>query len=323
MATVWKERNKMNKAMGYIYLVLTFVIWGSLYVAAKSVMTEIPPLAVLASRYLIAVIALFFVMRKRGFKKIKKEHRLTLFLVGFIGYFCGIAFQLAGTDMIDASLSSLINSLNPVVIPIIAAMFLNERLTVRTCISIALSVVGVYIILGIGDGGSFWGIAVNILSLVFWSASCCMVRSISQEYDPIQTTLYAMAIALCFAVPTAVYSIAATPCSLSGTGAVSLLYIGLVCTALSHVFWNRSLKILPATTCSLFYPIQPLTSALLAIIVLGEELTLSFVIGAVIICLSMVIVVFQRARNSNGGNIRFNHVRMFSKNKKKDCEKVQ
>ena len=168
----------MSKTVGYIYLVLTFVIWGSLYVAAKSVMAEIPSTAVLASRYAIAVVVLYFVMRKRGFKKIKKEHRKMLFAVGFVGYFCGIAFQLLGTDLIDASLASLINSLNPIVIPIIAAIFLKERLNGKTAISIILSVIGVYIILGVGGGGSFWGIVINILSLLFWSASCCMVRGI-------------------------------------------------------------------------------------------------------------------------------------------------
>lgn len=284
----------MSKVTGYIYLVLTFIIWGSLYVAAKSVMTEIPATAVLAARYIIAVGALYFIMRRRGFKKVKKEHRKIFFLVGFVGYFCGIAFQLVGTDLIDASLSSLINSLNPVVIPIIAAIFLNERLTVKTCVSIVLSIAGVYIILGVGGNASIMGIIVNILSLLFWSASCCMVRGISKDYDPIQITFYAMAIAVCFAIPTAVYSIAKSPCTLSVNGFISLLYIGLICTALSHVLWNKSLKLLPATTCSLFYPIQPLTSAVLAILVLGEKLTISFIIGAVLICIGMTVTVYER-----------------------------
>ncbi len=277
--------------MGYIYLVLTFVIWGSLFVCAKSVMAEVPPMAVLAARYAIAVIALYFVMRRRGFKKIKREHKPILFLVGFIGYFCGIAFQLIGNDLVDASLASLINALNPVVIPIIAAVFLKERMSVRTVVSIILSVLGVCIILGVDGNGGAWGITVNILSLLFWSASCCMVRGISADYDPIEITLWAMVIGLCFSAPCAVYSLVMTPSSLSVSGMLSLLYIGIVCTGLSHVFWNRSLKILPATTCSLFYPIQPLTSAVLAILVLGEQLTASFVIGAVVICISMVLTI--------------------------------
>ena len=292
----------MSKAIGYIYLVLTFIIWGSLYVAAKSVMMQIPATAVLASRYIIAVAALYFVMRRRGFKKVKKEHWKMFFLVGFVGYFCGIAFQLMGTNLIDASLSSLINSLNPIVIPIIAAIFLNERLTVKTCVSIALSIVGVYIILGVGGNANVIGIIVNIFSLLFWSASCCMVRNISKDYDPIQITLYAMAIAVCFAIPTAVYGISKSSCTLSVSGFMSLLYIGLICTALSHVLWNKSLKLLPATTCSLFYPIQPLTSAVLAILVLGEKLTVSFIIGAVLIGIGMIVTVYERKTKKECAN---------------------
>lgn len=93
----------MTKAIGYLYLVLTFVIWGSLYVAAKYVMVEIPPLALLASRHGIAVIILFFIMKKRGFKKIKKEHSKFFFAIGAAGYFGCISFQLAGTDMLAVS----------------------------------------------------------------------------------------------------------------------------------------------------------------------------------------------------------------------------
>lgn len=280
-----------EKNMGYIYLILTFIMWGSLYVAAKYAMAEVPPLMVLATRYGISVIVLYLVMRKRGFKKVKKEHKKILFAIGAVGYFGGIAFQLMGTNLLDASLSSLINSLNPVVIPIIAATFLNEKLNMKISISIILSVIGVYIILGVGGNASALGIIVNILSLIFWSVSCCMVRGISAEYDPIQTTLYAMAIALIFAIPAGVVNVILVPTTLSIKGILSLLYIALICTALSHVCWNRSLKILNATTCSLFYPIQPLTSAVLAIVVLGETITASFIVGAVVICTGILMAV--------------------------------
>jgi drug/metabolite transporter (DMT)-like permease len=83
---------------------------------------------------------------------------------------------------------------------------------------------------------------------------------------------------------------------------MSLLYIGLICTALSHVLWNKSLKLLPATTCSLFYPIQPLTSAVLAILVLDEKLTISFIIGAVLIGIGMIVTVYERKTKKECAN---------------------
>ena len=118
-----------------------------------------------------------------------------------------------------------------------------------------------------------------------------MVRKISSDYDPIQLTLYAMAIALIFAIPAGVINVIIVPAKLSLKGVLALLYIALVCTALSHVCWNRSLKILNATTCSLFYPIQPLTSAVLAIVVLGEVITKSFIVGAIIISIGIIMAV--------------------------------
>lgn len=280
-----------EKPMGYIYLVATFIMWGSLYVAAKYVMAEVPPLMVLAVRYGISAIVLYFIMKRCGFKKVKKEDKKIFFAIGATGYFLGIAFQLMGNDLLDASLSSLINSLNPVVIPIIATFFLKEKLNRQIIISIILSVIGVYMILGVGGNISALGIIVNILSLLFWSVSCCMVRKISADYDPIQLTLYAMAIALIFAIPAGVINVIIVPATLSLKGVLALLYIALVCTALSHVCWNRSLKILNATTCSLFYPIQPLTSAVLAIVVLGEVITKSFIVGAIIISIGIIMAV--------------------------------
>lgn len=286
-----------EKTMGYIYLVATFIMWGSLFVATKYVMAEVPPLMVLATRYGLSVIVLYFIMKRRGFKKIKKEDKKILFAIGSVGYFLGIAFQLMGNDLLDASLSSLINSLNPVVIPIIATIFLNEKLNWQIVLSILFSVIGVYIILGVGGNISTMGIIVNILSLLFWSVSCCMVRKISADYDPIQLTLYAMAIALIFAIPAGVVNVILVPSTISFKGILSLLYIALICTALSHVYWNRSLKILSATTCSLFYPIQPLTSAILAIVILGEVITKSFVIGAIIICVGIILAVIGNKEN--------------------------
>lgn len=283
----------MKKNIGYIYLLLTFFIWGSLYVAAKFAMADIPPLAVLALRYGLSVIVLYFVMRKRGIRKIKKPHKKIFLAIGAAGYFGGIAFQLIGTNLLDASLSSLINSLNPVVIPIIAAVFLKERLNIRTIASILLSVAGVYIILGVGGRISAAGIIVNVLSLLLWSASCCMVRGISADYDPIQITLYAMAIAFCFAVPAAAIDMCFEPCRITLPGILAILYIAFICTALSHVLWNKSLSLLSATTCSLFYPVQPLTSALLGITLLGEKLTPAFIIGAAIICTGILTVVIE------------------------------
>lgn len=63
----------------------------------------------------------------------------------------------------------------------------------------------------------------------------------------------------------------------------SVLYIGIVCTALTNLLWNKSPTMIDAGSCSLFYPIQPLVAALLGALLLGEKIGFSFIAGAVLI----------------------------------------
>lgn len=285
----------LNNRKGYIYLILTFFIWGSLYVVSKYAMENLTPIMVLAGRYLFSAIALFIIMKRKGFKKIEKNDRKFFLGVGILGYFIAIMCQLIGTNLVDASVSSLINSLNPVTMPVIAAIFLHEKINIKTCISISLAIIGVYIIIGVSDGSNITplGLIVNLLSVILWSSSSCMVKSIAPKYDPIQISFFAIVIALCFTIPVTVADMCIEPFKITFTGILALSYIGLVCTALSHTLYNKSLQLLDVTTCSLFYPIQPLTSAVLGIILLGETLTINFVVGGVIICAGILVAVVK------------------------------
>lgn len=151
-----------NSAKGYIYLVLTFVIWGSLYVVSKYAMETVPPITVLLSRYLISVVVLGIARVKKGFQPVKREHIKYFVIVGVVGYFAGIGLQLIGTSMIDASLASLINALNPIVMSVAAVFMLKEKFGIKKLAAIVLSIIGVYIILG--GGGEYSGAAGIIIS---------------------------------------------------------------------------------------------------------------------------------------------------------------
>ena len=61
------------------------------------------------------------------------------------------------------------------------------------------------------------------------------------------------------------------------------LYVAIIGTALAQALWNMALTNLPAGICSMFYPLQALTAAILGIIILNESLTPRIIIGGVII----------------------------------------
>lgn len=279
----------MKKRTGYLYLIVVFIIWGSLYAVSKYAMAEIPPFTVLLFRYLIGAAALFFPVRKIGFPQIQKGHFKYFLGIGVLGYTVSIGLQLIGTKMMDASLASLISSMNPVAMIVMAAVFLREKLTVQKAASLIVSISGVYVILGGGRGSvRASGAAALIGAVLLWSAASILIRKISGDYDPVLTAFYGMLIAILFTLPASLAELHDNPCTFTVPGVLSLIYLGVVCTALAHTLWNKSLSMLDAGTCSMFFPLQPLTSAVMGILFLGEKITANYMAGAVLISAGIV-----------------------------------
>ena len=282
----------MKRNAGYLYLLITFFCWGSIYVVSKYALAVMGPVTVSFCRYLVSVVCLYGILKwKGGHKKIAKEHWPYLLILGGLGYFAAIILQLGGTALLSGSLASLINSLNPVMISILAAVFLKEKSTWKNVLSIVVSLIGVYIILGNGRMQiNPLGILLSAGSVVLWSAASVSIRKISGYYDPVQIALYGMCIALLFNIPAAVLeNVFLTQSYPTAVALLSCLFVAVFGTAVAHTCWNKSLQLLSASTCSMFYPLQPLVSAVLGVLLLHEVITWQFVVGAVLICSGIVI----------------------------------
>ena len=282
----------MKRNAGYLYLLITFFCWGSIYVVSKYALAVMGPVTVSFCRYLVSVVCLYGILKwKGGHKKIAKEHWPYLLILGGLGYFAAIILQLGGTALLSGSLASLINSLNPVMISILAAVFLKEKITWKNVLSIVVSLIGVYIILGNGRMQiNPLGILLSAGSVVLWSAASVSIRKISGYYDPVQIALYGMCIALLFNIPAAVLeNVFLTQSYPTAAALLSCLFVAVFGTAVAHTCWNKSLQLLSASTCSMFYPLQPLVSAVLGVLLLHEVITWQFVVGAVLICSGIVI----------------------------------
>lgn len=279
------KNREMTKKIAYLYLMITFFAWGSLYVVSKFVLGKVPVVTVLFLRYFIASIVLLCINKKSKANKIQKQDLKYIFLIGFVGYFLSVGSQLIGIKLSNASVASLVNAMNPITIMIFAAIILKEKLTVKKIVSVTLAVVGVYIIIGSSKGsGQSLGILFSIVSVILWSFVSVIVKKVTQKYDAIQVTTYCMIVAAGCTFPVSACELIFTHnLQFSWSAAFSLLYMGIVCTALAYVFWNKSLSIIEAGTCSLFYPVQPMVSALLGWMFLGECISLNFIFGAILI----------------------------------------
>ena len=283
----------MNKRR-LIPLFAAFVLWGSQYVISKIALRTVPPVTLLALRYLVSVPALFIVLRLRhALTPVKKGDWPILFAIGFTGYFASFCLQMLGINRLTGSVSSLLGAMNPIFIPILAAFFLHERITPAKIACVALSMAGVVVIVGVDGTVDASGALLMLASVFLWSTASIIIRRVSGRYDPMQIALIAILCALPFTGGWSLIELQSAPCSFTLESVLAVLYMGVLGTAVTHSLWNYSLRVMDASFCSMFYPMQPLVSSILGVLFLHEAVTPSFVIGALMICCGIVATVIS------------------------------
>lgn len=283
----------MNKRR-LVPLFAAFVLWGSQYVISKIALRTVPPVTLLALRYLVSVPALFIVLRLRhALTPIKKGDWPILFAIGFTGYFASFCLQMLGINRLTGSVSSLLGAMNPIFIPILAAFFLHERITPAKIACVALSMAGVVVIVGVDGTVDASGALLMLASVFLWSTASIIIRRVSGRYDPMQIALIAILCALPFTGGWSLIELQSAPCSFTLESVLAVLYMGVLGTAVTHSLWNYSLRVMDASFCSMFYPMQPLVSSILGVLFLHEAVTPGFVIGALMICCGIVAAVIS------------------------------
>lgn len=281
---------KNNKAVAYGLLVLTFFVWGSIYVASKYAMGSLPPVTIAGGRYAIAAAALLPFYLKSG-QRVEREDIKYLFLIGGVGYFASMTANALGIKLAGASTASLINSLNPVAISAMAAWILREKIQPKTILCLGLSVAGALIITrGTAAGGEL-GIVFSSLSVLLWAVASVIMRRLGSKYNAVTVTFLSALVSLVFYVPAGAADILMNRdwISLAPGAVAAVVYMGLFGTGLGGALWAKCLSMLEAGTCSLFYPLQVIFSAVLGALFLQEQFTPAFFAGAVCICCSILM----------------------------------
>lgn len=295
-----KESRKTGFA--YMALIIVFFCWGSVYVANRYILQSLTPTELACCRFLVSAAALgsALLLRKEKIPVEKKDRKKFLF-IGFMGYYLSMECTLISVQWAGASLASLINSLNPVFITAFAVFFLKEKLTGKKIFCLALGLLGVLVVSGgaSAEPGQLKGIIWGIGSIVAWAWTVMYSRRLSERYDALVITFLGISISLLFHIPTAVAALA-----LNGMPAIHpitvlcILYSGLFGTAVPQFLWNFALSRLPAGTCSMFYPLMPVFSALLGVMLLGESLSGRFFIGGALIVSTVIISCLPRGSSN-------------------------
>jgi len=262
------------------YFLLVGFLWGIPYLLMKVAVEEIPPSAIVAGRTLIgAAILIPVALYRKTFKGAVLGFKYVAFyaLLEMIGPWILIS---TAQKKIDSGLAGLLISTVPIFAAIITSLRGDHTVwQFKRMFGIVVGFIGLIAVVGIE---SFSGnshpasIAMMILAAMGYSYAIIMVTTNLPLVDGIAINGLAMAITSIFWAPLA---IAQWPTQVSLKPALSLVALGVLCTALAFlVFFKLLVEIGPARGSLVTY-LNTSVAVVLGVIVLKEPITVGLIVG--------------------------------------------
>ncbi|MCW2753602.1 MAG: multidrug transporter [Marmoricola sp.] len=276
---------------------VTLVLWASAFVAIRHLGHDVTPGALSLGRLLIAAVALSILLVR------SPRHRFTRNEV-FLLLGCGIAwfgiYNLAlnaSEQKIDAATAAMVVQVGPILIALLAALFLGERLTSWLLLGMAIAFAGVVVIGSAlrGNGGSdLNGVLLALLAAGTYAIGVVCQKVLLRRLSGLEVTCYACWIGVVVCLPWVGDLGRVFAHDSAGTLAL-IVYLGLFPTALAFSTWAFALRYTDAGKQSLTTFLVPAIATLMAWLLLDEvPPALAFVGGA--LCVVGVLVTRRKPK---------------------------
>ncbi|WP_277761987.1 DMT family transporter [Pseudomonas sp. A34-9] len=279
----------------YLTLAAVTMVWGGTFVAGRFLAGGLSPIVAASLRFLLASAALqgFLWLARIPLARPTPRQWLQLALLGFFGIFFYNLCFFYGLQYINASRASLIVALNPAVIGLASWWLFKERLGRVKVAGIATCIVGAGLVIVsrnpqlLAATPDAWIGDLLILGCVLgWGVYSLFSRELNQTLGPLQTVTYSILIGTLMLWVLAAVRGELSWAALNDLGLpqwLSLLYLGILGSALAYIGYYDGLRKIGATRSGVFIALNPLTAVLFGAVLLGEQLTLAMCGGGALI----------------------------------------
>ncbi len=285
----------------YLKLATVTMIWGATFVAGRYLAADVDPLLAATLRFVLASAALlgFMALVRVRLARPSGTQLMQLAMLGFFGiYFYNLCF-FYGLQYINASRASLIVALNPAVIGLAAWLLHKERQGAAKCLGIALCLGGAGVVIVSrnpqllqGADNAWRGDLLIFGCVVGWGVYSLFSRGLNKSLGPLQAVTWSILLGTAMLALTALVGGKLTLTALSAIHLpqlLSLLYLGILGSALAYIAWYDGIRQIGATRAGVFIALNPLTAVICGAVLLGEQLTAPMLLGGAVILLGIYL----------------------------------
>lgn len=287
-------QSKKNKLQGSIFLLLGTVIWGFSFIAQSVGMAQMGPFAFQSIRCLLAVLFLLPITlafdRGDWRTSMQKWKNPQLWRVGLIcgcALFAAATLQQLGLLYTDAGKAGFLTAMYIVLVPIIG-LFRRKKPNRAALFSVALAVVGLYLLSCMGAAGINRGDLLLLGCALAFSVQINCIDALAGSLDGIRLNCIQC---LVVAVLSAPFALVLETVRLENILAcwLPLAYAGILTMGVAYTLQILGQKRLEPTTASLIMSLESVFAALGGWLILHETMTPWETLGSCLVFTAVVV----------------------------------
>ena len=285
----------MKKSFSMFCALITTFIWGTAFIAQDTGMDNIGPLTFNSSRFFVGFLTILpfaILIEKNKIKKeIKNNTKLFIKYLIFMGVslFLGTFLQQAALQYTNIANAAFFTVFYVPFVPIILFIIYKEKVHWSIWPSIALCIVGVYLLTDFSDAEIMLGDTLVIFCSIFWALHIIFAGKFMQNFNipMFYATLQAafvFLLSIFFALIFEEIILSNILLELS-----SILYAGVLSGGVAFTLQMYAQKNIEEAPAAIIYSLEGVFAAIAGWIILDQFLKFNNIIGCILILFAVIL----------------------------------
>ncbi|HTY90815.1 MAG TPA: DMT family transporter [Methanocella sp.] len=273
------------------------VFWGGSFVANAIALKSIGPIEIASLRFFIAtplLAAITYLWKGKEIFKCDIKDLGAIIIMALTGVTLQYVIQVTAQEYTTATNASLLINTSVFFIIFLSALFLNEKLSRWRIAGSVIGFLGVAVLVSKGSlsfdlGGHALGDIMIIVCALLWSVYSIYGKKIASKYNPLTILNLIFIIGTICLVPFYLLTphTAVTDIPLDAIGAI--VFLAIFCSIIAYLAYNVALERMDASQVGVYIYFVPLSTIVLAWLILGETLTPATIGGGLMVLLGMYL----------------------------------
>lgn len=283
------EVTPRGRAVAYAAVTVQAIISSLTFLVARRVLEDIPALPLLALRFAVAG-SIFLAMLVAGGRASIPPREIwpRLLLMGFLVGPINQGFFFLGLSYSTPAHAALLYALTPTGVYLLSLWRGRESLRGSSVAGLLFALVGVFVLL-LGRGlsaaaGPLWGDLLILIAVAAWVVFTDQGKQLIPVHGSTRLTAWTMVAGALWVMPLWPLTVRAEMlANASAATWASLGYLGVITSVISYLLWYFALSRLEASKVAVFSNLQPVFTALAALVLLQEPIHWELVAGGALV----------------------------------------